>query len=325
MAAVTARVVRDRPDTERREATIRLWDPEYPEWLAQVDPPPAVLHAVGDVSLLEGPAVAIVGSRAATRLGREMAGMLGAGLAAQGVVVVSGLARGIDAGAHAGALSVGGPTVAVLGGGLDVAVPASTRRLGARIAREGCVVTEHPAGVPPLKHHFPERNRIVAGLARGVVVVEASGRSGALITARLGLESGREVMAVPAQPLASNSAGVIRLLREGARPVRSPADVMEELLRLPGVAEGLEARRARAAEREADRDAADGRDGGPEPSVPAALRAVFDAMGDEALHAGTIAERAGLEIGPTLAALTRLELSGLVRMVTGRRYQRIGS
>lgn len=341
MAAVT--LVRDRADRaapplvrDRAEkpvpprTTIRLWDPGYPEWLARVDPPPAVLRAVGDASLLDGPAVAIVGSRAATRFGRQMAGMLGAGVAAEGVVVVSGLARGIDAGAHDGALSVGGPTVAVLGGGLDVAVPAATRRLGGRIAREGCVVTEYEDGVPPLRHHFPERNRIVAGLARLVVVVEAGRRSGALITARLALDSGREVMAVPAQPLASNSVGVNRLLYDGARPARSPADVMEALLALPGVPEGLAARKAaveaaREAAVEAAREAGEP-EAAPVPEVPVALRAVLDAFGEkEALPAGTIAERAGLALGPALAALTRLELAGLVRMVSGRRYERVRS
>lgn len=308
-----------RPPAER---TIRRSDPSYPPWLAEVEPPPAVLHAVGDVSLLAGPAVAVVGSRAATGLGRRMAELLGAGLAARGAVVVSGLARGIDAAAHAGALSVGGATVAVLGGGLDVAVPRSTRRLGARIAREGCVVTEYPAGVPPLKHHFPARNRIVAGLARVVVVVEAGPRSGALITARLALESGREVMAVPAQPLASNAAGVNRLLREGAGPVRSPADVLEELLLLPGAAAALEARLAGPAGDEPDeREPAVA--AGPRPAdPPAALRPVLDAMGVDPIAAGLVAERAGLEIGATLAALTRLEMAGLVRMVPGRLWQR---
>ncbi|MDX1661345.1 MAG: DNA-processing protein DprA, partial [Gemmatimonadota bacterium] len=135
-------------------------DPRFPALLREVDPPPASLFCLGDPSLLAGPAVAIVGSRAATRFGSRIAETLGAGLAAEGVVVVSGLARGIDAAAHAGALSVGGATVGVVAGGLDVGVPHATRPLGRRIAREGCVVTEYEAGTPPVKGRFPQRNRI---------------------------------------------------------------------------------------------------------------------------------------------------------------------
>ncbi|MBW3660748.1 MAG: DNA-processing protein DprA [Gemmatimonadetes bacterium] len=314
MATVNPLLVRESPSAESPAGgvrRIRLWGPGYPELLAEVAPPPASLYCLGDLSLMAGPAVSIVGSRAATALGRQMAEMLGAALAAEGFVVVSGLARGIDACAHAGALSVDGGTLAVLGGGLDIGVPASTRRLGRRIARDGCLVTEYPAGTPPTRHRFPERNRIVAGLSRLVVIVEAGPRSGALITARLALETGREVMVVPGHPLASNSAGVLRLLHEGARAVRSPADVLGELLPLPGVAEALAARKAALAEREAEGLRA------PDP-----LRLVLETMGKEPEPAEAIAARVGLPVGQTLAALTRLELHGLVRTVPGRRYER---
>lgn len=326
-------VVRDRPRTKTVPGAIEIGgsDPRFPALLREVVPPPASLFCLGDPSLLTGPAVSIVGSRAATRAGLRLAETLGAALAAEGVVVVSGLARGIDAAAHAGALSVGGATVGIVAGGLDVGVPHATRPIGRRIAREGCVATEYEAGTPPHKGRFHERNRIVAGLARVVVVVEAGPRSGALITARLGLDAGREVMAVPSHPLAANSAGANRLLAEGAGVVRGPRDVFEALFALRDVVEELAARKVALAERaERPSDPASGDHAGPDPgapdevpaAVPAALRPVYEATPGKAESVESIAARAGADLTATLSALTRLELQGLVRAEPGRRYVR---
>jgi DNA processing protein len=232
-----------------------------------------------------------------------MAERLGARLAEQGVVVVSGLAIGIDAAAHHGALAVGGPTVAVLGGGLDVAAPPANRRLAERIGREGCLVTEFPPGMPPLAHHFPRRNRIIAGLARIVIVVEATVKSGALTTARHALAAGREVMAVPGHPLMPNSVGVNGLLFDGARPVRSADDVLGELDELPDVGGSRRPPETRTVVVE----------GPPRQRLMSALdKAPASAEG--------LARETRLTLAETLAALTELELLGLARSHPGHRY-----
>jgi len=281
--------------------------PAWPTLLARSPDPPDRLWVAGDVDLLSRPAVAVVGSRRGTASGREMSRRIAAGVAARGVVVVSGCAYGVDAEAHRGALDVGGATVAVLGGGLDVAAPAGNRALAARIAREGCLVSEYPPGVAPGKHHFPKRNRIIAGLCRIVVVVEAASRSGALITARLALEAGREVMAVPGSPLVETASGTNGLLSDGARPARSAEDVLHELEHLPG---GLP-------------PVCEPDPGGePDPvrgSTPLARR-VLEAVREEFRSADTLALEVGAPVGEVLAALTELELFGLVRSEPGRGY-----
>lgn len=281
--------------------------PAWPSLLARSPDPPERLWVVGDVDLLSRPAVAVVGSRRGTASGREMSRRIAAGLAARGVVVVSGCAYGVDAEAHRGALDVGGATVAVLGGGLDVAAPAGNRALAARIAREGCLASEYPPGVAPSKHHFPKRNRIIAGLCRIVVVVEAASRSGALITARLALEAGREVMAVPGSPLVETASGTNGLLCDGARPARSAEDVLDELEHLPGGLPPV---------------SEPGPGGEPDPvggSTPL-VRRVLEAVRKEFRSADTLALEVGAPVGDVLAALTELELFGLVRSEPGRGY-----
>jgi len=197
-----------------------------------VEDAPLVLFKLGRASL-GGPAVAVVGSRAATEPGVEFARELARDLALAGVVVVSGMARGVDAAAHEGALLAGGETVAVLGCGIDVVYPPEAVRLRNRIAEQGALLSEFPPGTRPLPRNFPRRNRIVSGLAQVVVVAEAPLRSGALITARLALDQGREVMAVPGSPLFPHTAGSNRLLAEGAAPVTCAADVLAALGTLP--------------------------------------------------------------------------------------------
>lgn len=204
-------------------------DPAYPRLLREIADAPPVLLARGRTELLAGPSVAIVGARNASAHGRLLAAQLGRQLAAAGLTVVSGLARGIDTSAHEGALEGAGSTVAVLASGVDVAYPEENEALLERIAVAGCALSERPLGAAPQARHFPRRNRIIAGLTLGIVVVEAAPQSGSLITARLALEEGREVMAVPGSPLDPRHRGTNQLLREGAALVESAADVLRAL------------------------------------------------------------------------------------------------
>ncbi len=207
---------------------IPLDSEDYPGALRPVPDAPLVLFLAGGNIPWED-SVAVVGSRAPTPPGKEFAGELASDLAAAGWTVVSGMARGIDAAAHEGALRGGGKTVAVLGCGVDVVYPPEADRLRARILEQGALLSEYPPGSLPLPRHFPARNRIISGISRGVVVVEAPSRSGALITARLALDQGREVMAVPGNPLFPHTAGSNRLIREGAEPVTGAEDVIAAL------------------------------------------------------------------------------------------------
>lgn len=203
-------------------------EPEYPPRLAEIADPPPLLAVLGEPALLAAPAVAIVGARNASAHGRMLAKALGQELAEAGLVVVSGLARGIDTAAHEGALAAGA-TVAVIASGIDVAYPPDNAALMAQIAACGAVVSERPPGAVPQARHFPRRNRIIAGLSLGVVVVEAAPQSGSLITARLAAEQGREVMAVPGSPLDPRHRGTNQLLRDGATLVENAADVRAAL------------------------------------------------------------------------------------------------
>ncbi len=204
-----------------------IGEARYPALLAAIETAPPVLAARGDTGLLERPAVGIVGARNASAAGARFARELAAQLAGQEIVVVSGLARGIDAAAHQGALD--GGTVAVVAGGIDIAYPPENAALMAQIAEQGLVVAEQPPGVQPQARHFPRRNRIIAGLCAGTIVVEGALKSGSLITARLAAEAGREVMAVPGSPLDPRAQGCNQLIREGATLIQTAADVLEAL------------------------------------------------------------------------------------------------
>ena len=262
-------------------------EPDYPPWLRLVYAPPLVLWVRGALVAGEGEgAVAVVGSRAATGLGLAFARTLARDLASAGMTVVSGLARGIDTAAHRGALDGGGRTVAVLGSGLDRLYPAENAALADAVARDGAVVSEFPLGTGPWKQNFPRRNRVIAGWARAVVVVEAGRRSGALSTARAALDEGREVMAVPGHPAQPAAEGTNGLLRDGAALVRGAPDVLSELGLLPP-----------AAERE------------PTDEVLATLARGVPASVDE------IQARCGLALPALLARLVELELrEALVRL-----------
>ena len=268
-------------------------DAAFPSRLASIhDPPPGLfIRGSGDLALLERPSVALVGARACSHYGASVARSLGRELAAAGVVVVSGLARGVDAQAHRGALE-SGTTVAVLGCGIDRDYPRSHAALAAEIARGGLIVSEYPPGVEPAPWRFPARNRIVSGLTLATVVVEARERSGALITADLALDEGREVLAVPGEITSQLSRGTNHLLRLGAVPVTCPADVLRAL----GV------------------DPAPPRE--PPPLEPR-LESVRAIVADAATTADEVAQATGRSAPAVAAALAELELLGVVEEVDG--------
>jgi DNA processing protein len=212
----------------RLGARLLCWgEPGYPEPLANIEDAPPVLTLLGRDELLTAPIVAIVGARNASANGRRLAHELAAGLGEAGIVVISGMARGIDAAAHGGALATG--SIAVVAGGVDVIYPAENRGLYDALARDGVVVAELPLGVEPQARHFPRRNRIISGMSLGIVVVEAAAKSGSLITARFALEQGRDVFAVPGSPLDPRSRGANDLLRNGATLTENAADIITQL------------------------------------------------------------------------------------------------
>ncbi|MEP6782374.1 MAG: DNA-processing protein DprA [Acidobacteriota bacterium] len=218
---------------------IHLGDSEYPHLLSQISDPPTCLWTRGDRSALGPIAVAVIGARAASQEGLIAAAEIACDLARAGIVVVSGLARGIDSAAHTGALDGGGKTIAILGTGIDRVYPAENDLLAERIAAGGLLMTEFPPGTPPEDWHFPKRNRIISGLSRAVVVVEARDKSGSLITARLAADQGRDVMAVPGTIVGGRNRGANALLRDGAKLVESAVDILQEL----GLSTGLARRR----------------------------------------------------------------------------------
>jgi DNA processing protein len=216
------------PDAVPR-AIIPIGDPRYPRLLLETADPPLLLHVEGNVALLDAASIAVVGSRHATPQGLENARSISSHLSRAGITIVSGLALGIDAAAHEGGLAGSGSTIAVVGTGLDISYPRRNQALSRRIAENGLLVSEHSLGSPPLATHFPERNRIIAGLTRGTLVVEAALQSGSLITARLAAEGGRDVFAIPGSIHAPQSRGCHALLKQGAKLVETAEDVLEEL------------------------------------------------------------------------------------------------
>ncbi len=292
----------------------------FPDPLARIARPPVGLFVQGSGLSTPRPALAIVGSRAATPRGRLFARDLAASLGAAGLSIVSGLARGIDTAAHEGALDAGAVTIAVLGSGLDHVYPRENAGLARRIAASGAVVTEFPFGASPLAEHFPMRNRIVAGCSAGVVVVEAGERSGALITASMALEEGREVFAVPGAPDDPGARGPNGLLRSGAKLVERASDVLEELEGAWGPFGGAAPAGDRSAS-DLDADVDAGGDEGADRG-PTAGDAVRELLGRTPLSAGEIASKLGLPVREILGRLVELELAGLARAWPGGRYTR---
>jgi len=308
------KTARDRIYSETSSAapSIELGDAGYPANLREISTPPERLFVRGTMTDGDALAVAIVGSRTATSYGLAVAERLAAELAARGITVVSGLARGIDSAAHRGALRVGGRTLAVLGSGVDVIYPPENRRLAREIEGHGAVISQFAPGTRPLAGHFPARNRVIAGLSLGVVVVEAAERSGSLITAGLAGELGREVMAVPGPVTSLRSVGAHRLIQDGAALVTSGEDV---ICQLP--------------QRWRDRVSSP-----PGPGVtimPGAPRFVpeqhddhtqllLSLIGEEPTDIDGIIERSGLTPGRASALLVALEVEGRIRQLAGKRF-----
>jgi DNA processing protein len=307
-------IERERAALARIGGRFLVWgDGDYPALLAELLDAPPVLSFVGDVSLLGARAVAIVGSRNASLNGQRIAGQLAAELAAQGLVVVSGLARGIDTAAHQAAMS-GGKTVAVVAGGLDVAYPPENAELQAKIGAVGAVVTEAPFGTDPQSRHFPRRNRIIAGLSLGVVVVEAAPQSGTLITAREAQEAGREIFAVPGSPLDPRARGANDLLRQGAILTETAADVLAHLperSRSAGLFQSAEFRTPGFAE------AADMFDSGAD-QVEEAKKIIPELLGPTPTDVDDLLRGCQFSASVIMAALLELELDGRIVMPGGR-------
>jgi DNA processing protein len=286
-------------------AALAIDQPEFPDRLRQLPDPPLVLWVRGAIAALHRPAVAIVGSRAASYGALQVAREIGCGLAAAGVTVVSGLARGCDGAAHQGALDGGGLTIAVLGSGVDVIYPREHGTLATGILATGAIVSEYPPGMPPLPHHFPLRNRIIAGLSRAVVVVEASEQSGSLITAACAIEQGRDVMVVPGPVRSGRNRGAHALIRDGAALVESAADVLAELRNWPG--------------EPGDQEMV----AGVEPPIQNHADPILEALDlDEPRDLDEISAATGVGGADLLARLSHLELSGLAVRQPGGRFVR---
>jgi DNA processing protein len=314
-------------DMERIGARLIRWtSPEYPENLRHIADPPPYLYLRGDSTALSAPCVAIVGARAASDAGRHMARRLGRELAARGVTVVSGLARGIDGEAHQGALEAEGRTIAVMGCGIDVIYPAEHRTLAESIiTARGALISELPLGTAPRSENFPARNRILSGLCLGVVVVEAAERSGSLITARMALEQDRQVFAVPGSPLSGKSRGSNRLIKEGARMVECVDDIIGDLA--PQLSERpsnmpLYAKSQRTPlEQQPGITAKDAIDSEKKISYSEPIQSILSCLNKGSkLHVDAIIEKCGMNAQTVLRLLLDLELKGLVAQYPGKLF-----
>ncbi len=313
--AIRAAIGEADPEAERdrvQAASARLvcrGEAEYPVALTYLPDPPPVLYLRGTLVPEDAQAVAIVGMRKCSLYGQEQAERLAGGLARSGFTIVSGLARGIDTAAHRAALAAGGRTIAVLGSGLDRLYPPENARLAEAVAARGALLSEFPMTTEPRAENFPRRNRLLAGLAMGVIVAEAGKQSGSLITARLAGEFGKEVFAVPNRVDAPGAAGVHALLRDGAKLVESVADVLEEF---PDLGLAAPAGEGDAAQATLDLKV----------RLSAEEARLLEVLDDEPLAADALAARAGLEAARVSGALTLLELKGLVRSLPGGRFVR---
>ena len=278
---------------------ITLADAAYPPALLEIADPPTVLYVRGRLELLQQRGLGVVGSRNATPQGLQTAENFAKTLASQGLCIISGLALGIDAAAHRGALAARGDTVAVIGTGADRIYPARNKELALAIAEHGAIVSEFPLGTPVLAHNFPRRNRIISGLSRGVLVVEAAPESGSLITARLAAEQGREVFAIPGSIHSPVARGCHKLIKQGAKLVETAQDILEEL--------GSYSQKPTA----------------PEPLPDAAENPLLAALGHDPCGLDDLVERTGQTADQLLPELLTLELAGHLAPLPGNRYQRL--
>lgn len=283
-----------------------LGDPDYPDPLLQTADPPLLLYVQGDVTLLRAPGIGVVGSRHPTPQGRANALAFSTELSQAGWTIVSGMALGIDGEAHEGGLAGAGRTVAVVGTGLDRVYPRRHLELARRIAAQGAIVSEYSIGTPPLAQNFPQRNRIIAGLTRGTLVVEAALQSGSLITARLASEAGREVFAIPGSIHSPQSRGCHALLKQGAKLVESAADVLEELPAQSSLAD--------AGSRQPETDTS---------TMP--IDPVLDAMAYDPVSLDALIARTGWPAPELSARLLELELAGEVARLPGQLFQRVST
>jgi DNA processing protein len=305
--AVAAEIAKGIPDASIAPAlawleeggnhVVTLADADYPQALLNIPDPPLLLYVKGRLDLLNKPALAVVGSRNATPQGLANAEAFSRSLSQAGYCVVSGLAHGVDAAAHRGALQGSGGSIAVIGTGLDRVYPATNRDLAHALAIDGAIVSEFPLGTPPLAANFPRRNRIISGLCVGTLVVEASVQSGSLITARLALEQDRDVFAIPGSIHSPQSKGCHRLIKQGAKLVETAQDILEELGAIPASDPGIVA--------------------------AAAEPALLTHLGFDPVDLDTLLARCGLTMAELSAMLLSLELDGRISVLPGGLYQRI--
>ncbi|UCF57023.1 MAG: DNA-processing protein DprA [Deltaproteobacteria bacterium] len=280
-------------------------DPSYPIALKEIHDPPMLLYVKGRDIPQNVTFISVVGSRNPTPYGVKSAEKIGQGLGRRGLGVVSGMARGIDSAAHWGCLAGRGFTIAVLGTGIDIIYPASNKKLANKIIEKGAVITEFPLGTPPEPKNFPIRNRIISGLCRGVVIVEATKKSGSLITASLALEQGREVFAVPGSIHSFKSTGCHFLIKQGARLIENSDDVLDEL--------GLNYDYAPKTDTLRER---------PLPPMDESEKAIYDMIGDYPLHIDQITRQGNLAPGKAASILMRMELKGIIRQLPGKTFVR---
>jgi DNA processing protein len=295
----TVRWLAESTDEAPRQV-LTLGDPSYPQALLESADPPLLLYLQGDAQLLARPSLAVVGSRNPTPQGLENARSFSAHLGQAGLTIVSGLAMGVDGAAHEGGLSTLGSTVAVVGTGLDRVYPRRHLELAHRIASKGLMVSEYSLGAPPLAPHFPQRNRIIAGLTRGTLVVEAALQSGSLITARLASESGRDVFAIPGSIHSPQSRGCHALIKQGAKLVDSAQDVLDEL---PWKTSALEVAIP----------------------IPDSADPLLEALGYDPVNLDALIARTGWQAPQLSASLLELELAGQVARLPGQLFQRVGA
>ncbi|HET7314571.1 DNA-processing protein DprA, partial [Salinisphaera sp.] len=301
---------------EEHHHFISLGDAAYPAALAELDPPPPWLYALGDTDLLDYPAIAVVGSRNPSHAGREAAHEFGRALAAAGLVVVSGLARGIDAAAHEGALDADGLTIAVTGTGLDRVYPAAHKALAERIAERGLLLSEFALGTQPARGNFPRRNRVIAGLCAATLVVEAARASGSLITARMAGAANREVFALPGSIHNPLARGCHQLIREGAKLVETTDHILEEIAGSIGGYRRETSAATATGEPAAPVDSDDNSDDEAE--------RLLAALGHDPARIDDLVARTGWPADAVSSTLLILELEGRVRAVAGGAYVRVG-
>lgn len=311
----TAYAIRNQVDTQFAEQQLLLadkhhvelisfWDSKYPKLLKRIYDPPALLYVKGRLPGIQKLSIAVVGMRNASQYGRWMAEKIGAGLSERDIVVVSGMARGIDTHAHRGALKNGGETWAVLGCGVEQIYPPENKNVYERIIEHGAVISEYPIGAEPLSPHFPKRNRIISGLSLGTVVVEAGKRSGALITAYNALEQSREVFAVPGDVRNQKSAGTHKLIKEGAKLIEDVDDILDEIPQWQ------------------DHTKSEVSSKPFQTTLSGREKRLWEIMSSHPIHVDVLADKANMEVSETLSVLLSLELKDAVKQTAGMMFMR---